>query len=55
MHHELKWKINPRKMETNQDLGPTPIPALLECLWRGGGVRDIPNSQSLWLAPHPDP
>lgn len=23
MHHELKWKINPRKMETNQDLGPT--------------------------------
>lgn len=55
MHHELKWKINPRKMETNQDLGPTTIPALLECLWRGGGVRDIPNSQSLWLAPHPDP
>lgn len=55
MHHKLKWKINPRKMETNQDLGPTPIPALLECLWRGRAVWDIPNSQSLWLAPHPDP
>lgn len=25
MHHELKRKINPRKMETNQDLGPSPI------------------------------
>lgn len=37
MHHELKWKINPRKVETEQDLGPTPMPAFLECLWRGGG------------------
>lgn len=55
MHHELKWKINPRKVETKQDLGLTLIPALLECLWRGGGVWDIPNSQSLWLAPLPDP
>lgn len=55
MHHELKWKINPRKMETNQALGPTPIPVLLECLWRGGAVQDIPNSQSLWLAPLPEP
>lgn len=55
MHHELKWEINSRKMETNQDPGPTPIPALLECLWCGGAVWDIPNSQSLWLAPLPDP
>lgn len=44
MHHELKWKINPRKMETNQDLGPTPIPALLECVVGVCGILPIPKA-----------
>lgn len=47
---------NQSKKDGNQ-LGPRAItsPRLLECLWHSGGVRDIPNSQSLCLAPLPDP
>lgn len=47
---------NQSKKDGNQP-GPRAItdPRLLECLWCGGGVQDIPNSQSLCLAPLPDP